>query len=164
MASMDVVSKLDMQKVDNAINVALKKIGARYDFRGLKIVLELDKKEKKFKLEVPDEMRLEAVQEIIRGCLHDQGVDMRIVDWGKREDASLGAIRLACKLKEGLDKELAKKVVQVIKDSGLKVKTSIQGDQVRVEGKSIDDLQDVQKLLRGNAEIEVPLQFDNYKR
>jgi uncharacterized protein YajQ (UPF0234 family) len=88
---------------------------------------------------------------------------MKVIDWGKREDASLGAIRLSPKLREGIDKENAKIVVQKIKDSGLKVKAQIQGEQVRVEAKSIDDLQAVIQMLKA-AELAVPLQFENMKR
>lgn len=163
MPSLDIVSKLDMQKIDNAINVALKKIAARYDFRGAHIVLELNKKEKTLKVEVPDEMKLTAVKDIVVSSLIDQGVSAKVVDWTKREEASLGAIRINAKLVEGLDKEVARQVTQLIKDSGLKVKSSIQGDQVRVEGKQIDDLQALMAKLRA-ADLPVPLQFDNMKR
>lgn len=163
MPSFYIVSKLDLQKIDNAINVALRKVGQRYDFRGVPIVLELNKKEKTLKLEVPDEMKLKAVQEMVIGSLHDQGVSPKIVDWGKREAASLGAIRLHCKLIEGIEKEVAKTISQKIKDSGLKVKSSIQGEQIRVEGKNIDDLQAVMKMLSA-ADLPVPLQYDNMKR
>lgn len=163
MPTLDIVSKLDMQKIDNAINVALKKIAARYDFRGAHIVLELNKKEKTLKVEVPDEMKLTAVKDMVVSSLIDQGVSAKVVDWTKREEASLGAIRINAKLVEGLDKEVARQVTQLIKDSGLKVKSSIQGDQVRVEGKQIDDLQELMAKLR-TADLPVPLQFDNMKR
>ena len=163
MPTFDIVSKLDLQKVDNAINVAIKKISQRYDFKGHHILVELNKKEKTLKVEVPDDMKLRAVQEIVVGTMMDQGVSPKIVDWGKREEASLGAIRLNCKLKEGLEKDIAKVINTTIKDSGVKVKTQIQGDQIRVEGKSIDELQEVIALLRG-ADLEVPLQFENMKR
>ncbi len=164
MPSLDVVSKLDLQKIDNAINVAIRKIGQRYDFRGAHILLELNKKDKTLKLEVPDEMKLKAVQEIVLGSLLDQDVSPKVIDWGKREEASLGAIRLLCKLVEGIEKDIAKVIVQKVKDSGLKLKTSIQGDQVRIEGKSIDDLQAMMAALRADATITVALQFDNMKR
>ncbi|MCC6545986.1 YajQ family cyclic di-GMP-binding protein [Candidatus Sumerlaeota bacterium] len=164
MPSLDVVNKLDMQKIDNGINVANRKISQRYDFRGAHILVELNKKDKTLKVEVPDDMKLKAVQEIVNGSLHDQGVSPKIIDWGKKEEASLGAIRLNCKLVEGIEKDIAKIIVQKVKDSGLKLKSSIQGDQVRLEGKSIDDLQEMMGLLRADADITVPLQFDNMKR
>ncbi|HMZ50823.1 MAG TPA: YajQ family cyclic di-GMP-binding protein [Candidatus Sumerlaeota bacterium] len=164
MPSLDVVNKLDMQKIDNGINVANRKISQRYDFRGAHILVELNKKDKTLKVEVPDDMKLKAVQEIVNGSLHDQGVSPKIIDWGKKEDASLGAIRLNCKLVEGIEKDIAKIITTKIKESGLKLKTQIQGDQVRIEGKSIDDLQEAMALLRATPEITVPLQFDNMKR
>lgn len=163
MASFDVVSKLDMQKIDNAINVANRKISQRYDFKGLHILLELNKKDKALKVEVPDEMKLKAVQEIVIGSLMDQGVSPKVVDWGKQEEASLGAIRLHCKLQEGIEKDLSKKITAAVKESGKKLKAQIQGDQVRIEGKSIDDLQEVIAKLKA-MDLDVPLQFENMKR
>ncbi|CAN5489790.1 YajQ family cyclic di-GMP-binding protein [soil metagenome] len=163
MPSFDIVNKADMQKIDDAINIANRKIAQRYDFKGLHVLLELNKKDKTLKVEVPDDMKLKAVQEIVIGALMDRGVSPKIVDWGKKEDATLGTLRLSCKLSEGIEKEVAKKITGVIKDSGLKVKTQIQGEQIRVEAKSIDDLQAVMAMLKA-ADIEVPLQFDNMKR
>jgi uncharacterized protein YajQ (UPF0234 family) len=112
---------------------------------------------------VPDDMKLQAVREIVIGALTRKGLSPKVVDWGKREEASLGAIRLNCKLVEGIDKEQVKKINTLIKDSGLKVKTVNQGDQVRVEAKSIDDLQAVIALLK-EADLPTPLQFVNMKR
>ncbi len=163
MPSFDVVSKLDLQKVDNAINVANRKIAQRYDFKSLHILLELNKKDKTLKVEVPDEMKLKAVQEIVVSSLMDQGVSPKVVDWGKQEEASLGAIRLNCKLQEGLDRELTKKITTTVKETGKKMKAQIQGDQVRVEGKSIDELQEVIAKLKA-MDLPVPLQFENMKR
>ncbi len=164
MPTFDIVSKLDMQKVDNAINVAHRKITQRYDFKGLHVVLELDKKAKTLKVEGPDNMKVQAMQEMIRGSLHDQGLSPKVIDWSDKEDASMGAIRYNCKLREGIDKDLAKKIVKKIKDTKMKVKASIQGEQVRVEAKSIDDLQSVIALMKSAEDIETPLQFENMKR
>lgn len=163
MPTFDIVNKIDMQKIDNAINTANRKIGQRYDFKGQHILVELNKKEKTLKVEVPDDMKLKAVQEIVVGTMMDQDVSPKVIDWGKREEASLGAIRLNCKLVEGIEKDVAKTIQGKIKESGLKVKSQIQGDQLRVEGKSIDDLQSVMAMLRA-SDIEVPLQFDNLKK
>ncbi len=163
MPSFDVVSRIDMQAMDNAINVTKQRINQRYDFKGATIVLELDKKGKTVKLEVPDEMKLKAVQQILIGCLMDQKLSPKTVDLSKREEASLGAIRIQGKLVEGIDKDVAREVVAKIKESGLKVKASIQGEEVRVEGKQIDDLQAVIQLLSA-AEFKVPLQYINMKR
>ena len=163
MPTFDIVSKLDMQNLDNAINVANRKISQRYDFKGAHILVELNKKDKTLKVEVPDDMKLRAVREIVVDALIAQNVSPKVIDWGKQEAASLGALRLQCKLIEGIEKDHAKLVVQAIKDTGLKVKASIQGDQVRVEGKSIDDLQATMAALRA-TELPVPIQFDNMKR
>jgi len=163
MPTFDIVNKLDLQQIDNAINSANRTIDNRYDFRGLDITVELNKKEKTVKVVVPDEMRLKAVREIVNGSMMDQKVSPKVVDWGDKEDASLGAIRISCKLREGIDKEIAKKIVKKIKDSKLKVKASIQGESVRVEGKKIDDLQEIIAMLK-EEDYDVPLQFDNMKK
>lgn len=163
MATVDVVSKLDLQAVDNAINSANRKLSQRYDFKGVEFEIELNKKDKTLRVVAPDEMKLKAIQETIVGTLQDQKVSPKVIDWGDREAASLGAIRLKCRLVEGLEKDVAKKVTALVKDSGLKVKASIQGEQVRLEGKKIDDLQAIMQSLR-EADLPVPIQFDNMKR
>lgn len=163
MPTVDIVNKLDLQAVDNAINSVKRRIETRYDFRGVETEVELNKKDKTLKLVVADSMKLRAVKELITECLIEQKVSPKIVDFGTEEAASLGAIRINCKLREGIEQDSAKKVVKMIKDSGLKVKASIQGDQVRVEGKQIDDLQAVMKMLR-EADLEFPVNFDNMKR
>lgn len=163
MPSFDVVNKLDIQLMDNAINNTNKTIGTRYDFKGVDVTLELNKKDKTVRLEVPDDMKLRHVQEMLRGALHDQDLSPKSIDWGKQEEASLGGIRLRGRLREGIDKDVAKDIVKRIKDSKLKVKASIQGEQVRVESKSIDDLQTVISMLK-EADLPTPLQFVNMKR
>jgi len=164
MPSFDVVNKLDMQAVDNAINNTNKMIGTRYDFKGVDVTLELNKKDSTLKLEVPDDMKLRHVQEMLRSAFLDQGVSPKVIDWGKQEDATLGTLRLRAKLRDGIESATAKSIVKKIKDSKLKVKASIQGEQVRVEAKQIDDLQAVITLLKEDDSIETPLQFVNMKR
>lgn len=163
MPTVDIVNKIDLQTVDNAINSVKRQIDTRYDFRGVETEIELNKKEKTLKIVVPDNMKLKAVKEIITSCLIDQKVSPKIIKYGDEEAASLGAIRLQCKIQEGIEQDIAKKIVKLIKDTGLKVKPSIQGEHVRVEGKSIDDLQSIMQMLR-EADLEVPVQFDNMKR
>ena len=163
MASFDVVNKLDLQQFDNAVNNAKKRIDQRYDFKGVDVTIDLNKKDKTLKIEVPDEMKLRHVKEILNGCLHDMDISRKSIDWGEEQDASLGTIRVVSKLRDGLDKDTAKKIVKMVKDSGAKVKATNQGDSVRVEGKKIDDLQDVIAHLKA-ADLETPLQFDNMKR
>lgn len=163
MPSFDIVNELDMQKIDNAINVASRKLLGRYDFKGLKYTLELNKKEKTLLVEVPDDMKFKALQQIVIESMIDQKVSPKVVEWGKQEDAALGSLRIKCKLVEGIDKEASRKITAAIKESGLKVKSSIQGEQIRVEGKQIDDLQAVQKLVSA-LELPMAVQFQNYKK
>ena len=162
MPSFDVVSELDLQGVDNAINVAVKKISQRYDFKGAHILVELNKKEKTLKVEAPED-KVAAVREIVNSALFDQKVSPKVVEWGDKHEAHMGTVRLNCKLVEGIEKDKAKDINKRIKDMGLKVKSSIQGDQVRVEGKSIDDLQTVIANLK-TLDMDVPLQFVNMKK
>ncbi len=163
MASFDIVNHLDIQKIDNGINTAKRRILQRFDLKDAKIVIELDKKGKTLTVETPDEMKMKAVKQLILEGLYDQGVSPKTVDWGKEEKASLGAIRLHCKLSEGLNPDLARDIVKRIKDLDLKVRAQIQGDQVRVEAKQIDDLQKVIAMVR-QVDLPTPLQFVNMKR
>lgn len=162
MPSFDIVSKVDIQKLDNAINAAKKEIIGRYDFHDSKTTLELDKKTMSMEVVTENEMRMEAIEGVIISKLMKQGLEAGCLDRGKEHYASGSMIRKDIKIKQGIDKENAKKVVKIIKDSGLKVQPSIMDEQVRVTGKKIDDLQKVMGLLRG-SEIEIPLQFDNFR-
>ena len=164
MPSVDVVSELDMQEVDNAINTVLKEIQTRYDFRGSKTELELNKKDKTVKLVTEDDMKLKAIKEMLASRFIARKLDPRVLDFSKEEDASLGMKRVQVKLKEGLTGDDARRVTKKVKESKLKVQASIQGDQVRLQGAKIDDLQAVMQLLRSDEEITVPLQFTNMKR
>lgn len=162
MASFDIVSRLEIQDIDNAINVVNKKIAQRYDFKGLHILVELNKKDKTLKVEAPEE-KFRALQEIIVDAFLDQKVSPKTIEWGKKDDAHMGAVRMNCRLREGIEKELAKKINKQIKDMKLKVKSQVQSDQLRVEAKSIDELQAVIAEIKA-ADYETPLQFINMKR
>lgn len=164
MPSVDVVSEVDMQEVDNAVNTVIKEIQTRYDFRGCKTELELNKKDKTIRLVTEDDMKFKAVREMLATRFIARKLDPKILDYSKEEEATLGMIRVVVKLKEGLTGDDARKVTRLVKDSKLKVQASIQGDQVRLQGTKIDDLQAVMQLLRENDEITVPLQFTNMKR
>ncbi|MBX7246179.1 MAG: YajQ family cyclic di-GMP-binding protein [Candidatus Sumerlaeaceae bacterium] len=164
MPSVDVVSKLDMQEVDNAVNAVLKEIASRYDFRGSTTEVELVKNDKKIKLLVADDMKLRAVKEMLVGRFVARKLSAKILDFGKEEPASQGNIRVEVTLREGLTGDDARRAVKITKDSKLKVQASIQGDQVRLSGNKIDDLQAIMQLLREDKEISVPLQFVNMKR
>lgn len=164
MPSVDVVSEVDMQEVDNAVNTVLKEVSTRYDFRGSKTELELNKKDKTIRLVTEDDMKLKALKEMLASRFIARKLDPRILDYSKEEDATLGMKRVTVKLKEGLAGDDARRVTKMVKESKLKVQASIQGDQVRLQGNKIDDLQAVMQMLRGDEEIQVPLQFTNMKR
>jgi len=164
MPSVDVVSEVDMQEVDNAINAVLKEIQNRYDFRGSKTELELNKKDKTIKLVTEDEMKLRAIKEMLASRFIARKLDPKVLDFQKEEEASLGNKRVLVKLKEGLTGDDARRVTKLVKESKLKVQASIQGDQVRLQGSKIDDLQSIMQMLRNDSELGVPVQFTNMKR
>lgn len=163
MASFDIVSKVDVQSLDNAINVAKKEIATRWDFRDSKTQIELDKKNLTVQIITETDMRLTAVEDILRSRLIKQKIDPLCLDFGKQQYASGNMIRKDISIRQGIGKEEAKKIVKAIKDSGLKVQAQIMDDQIRVTGKQIDDLQAVIALCR-QTDFGIPLQFDNMKR
>lgn len=162
MASFDIVNKLDLQKVDNAINTAIKELANRYDLRDQECGIELDKKSKVVKLAAKQDMALQSMVDIILSKFTKQQLDPRVLDLSKEPNPSGKLMLLNLPIKEGIDKETAKKVVQFIKDSKLKVQASIMDEQVRVTSKSIDELQTTIAKIRAN-DFEVPLQFDNMR-
>jgi cyclic-di-GMP-binding protein len=162
MPSFDIVNKIDHQNLDNAINVARKEILTRYDFRNSKSSIELDKKNLTITIVTENEMRIDAIQDVVRSRMIKQNIDPLSMDLGKEHYASGNMIRKDIKIKEGIDKETAKKIVKAIKDAGLKVQPQIMEDQVRVTGKKIDDLQTVIALCR-KGDYGVPLQYVNMK-
>lgn len=162
MPSFDIVSKIDGQTLDNAINVAKKEILNRYDFNDSKSSVELDKKTNVITVVTENDMRLKAIEDSIISRMMKQNLDPKALDFGDQQSASGNMIRKEIKIKEGLDKEAAKKVVKKIKDSGLKVQAAIMDDQVRVTAKKIDDLQAVISLCRGE-DFGQPLQYINMR-
>lgn len=162
MPSFDIASKVDLQTLDNAINVVLKEIATRYDFKGSHIQVELNKKDMVINLEVENEMQLMQVEEIIITKSMRQGLEANSFDRSKTHSASGKYVRKAMPVKNGIDRDMAKKIVKLIKDSGSKVQPAIQDDIIRVTGKKIDELQEVIQLLRG-ASLDIPLQFVNMK-
>ncbi|MFN5323927.1 MAG: YajQ family cyclic di-GMP-binding protein [Bacteroidota bacterium] len=162
MPSFDIVSKTDVQKLDNAINVAQKEIVNRYDFHGSKTEMELDKKAMVIKLLTENEMRMDAIRDILISRAMKQGLEPGCLDFGKDQEASGMMLRKEVKIINGIDKETAKKIVKIIKDSGLKVQASIMDQQVRVTGKKKDDLQATISVVRQGG-IEQPLQFENFR-
>jgi hypothetical protein len=158
--SFDIVSKVDLEEVKNAITQAMKEIENRFDFKGSKSSIALEKEEIVVKSD--DDYKLKSVIDILQTKLVKRGVPIRNLDYGKIEPASGGTVRQNIKLRQGVDQENAKKINILIRDSKLKVKSQIQGDQIRVTGKSKDDLQAVMSLLRG-ADLPLELQFTNYR-
>ncbi|MFH1074994.1 MAG: YajQ family cyclic di-GMP-binding protein [Candidatus Firestonebacteria bacterium] len=160
-SSFDVVSKLNLQEVDNGVNQAVKEIQTRFDFRGSKTEIILSKEKKEITIVSDDEFRLKMVLDILESKLIKRGISVKVLNYGKVEPASQMTVRQVAKMVEGLDQEKAKEIVKLIKGFGLKVNPTIQGDQVRVVGKSKDDLQAVMGHLKGYT--KVPLQFTNFK-
>lgn len=163
MASFDIASEVDLQEVDNAVNQTVKEVESRFDFRGGKSSVDLDKVKKVIKIVADDELKLRSIHQLIEQKFVKRGLDLRWLDYGKEDSAGGNLIKQEITLKNGVGKDEAKKITKAIKDSGIKVTAAIQDDQVRVTGKKIDDLQAVIQLLRGNSEIGIPLQFLNMR-
>jgi uncharacterized protein YajQ (UPF0234 family) len=162
MPTFDIVSKVDAQTFDNAMNNAKKEILNRYDFSTSKSTIDHDKKTNVITIVTEDDMRLKAIEDTIISKMMKQNLDASSLDFGKEQYASGNMIRKEISIKEGLEKEIAKKLVAKIKASGLKVQGSIMEDQVRVQGKNIDDLQAVIALCR-KEDFGQPLQFINMR-
>ncbi|CDN43556.1 MULTISPECIES: YajQ family cyclic di-GMP-binding protein [Paenibacillus] len=158
--SFDIVSKVDLQELNNAIVQAEKEIENRFDFKGSKSSIKLEKEE--LVVQSDDEYKLKSVIDILQTKMIKRNVPIKNMDFGKIEAASLGTVRQRIKLKQGIGQDDAKKINILIRDSKLKVKSQIQGDQLRVTGKSRDDLQAVMALLRG-ANLELELQYTNFR-
>jgi hypothetical protein len=162
MPTFDIVSKVDLQLLDNAINNAKKEILNRYDFNGSKTEIDLDKKLNIIHILTESEMYISSIEDAIITRAMKQQIDPKCFDFGKEHQASGNMLRKEVKIKEGIDKELAKQIVKKIKDSKLKVEAQIQNDQLRVTAKKIDDLQSVIQLLRGET-FEQALQLINMR-
>jgi uncharacterized protein YajQ (UPF0234 family) len=164
MASFDIVNKIDHQTLDNAINTSKKEITTRFDFKDSKTEIELDKKNLIVHITTENDLRMKAVIKVIIERMVKQGLDVKSLDLSKEEYQSGAVLKKEIPIKEGLDKDIAKKIVKEIKDLNLKVQSAIMDDQVRVTGKKIDDLQKVIAFCRQRQEAwGVPLQFVNMK-
>jgi len=162
MASFDIVSKVDLQTLDNAINVATKEIGNRYDLRESKTTLDLDKKTLIIKVETNNDMSLKSVEDVLLSRVVKQGIDGRSVDFTAEPQQSGNRLRKDLKVRQGLDKDQQRKILKTIKDEFPRVTAQAMDDQIRVTSKKIDELQAVIALLRRSIE-EVSLQFVNMK-
>jgi len=160
--SFDVVSEFDHQELVNALDQARREIGTRYDFKGSRAELELGKEE--IVLRADTEYRAKAMRDLLESKAIRRGLSLKIFDWGPIEEAGGNTVRQRIGLRRGLPEDLAKKITRLIRDDFPKVRSQIQGDAVRVSGKSKDDLQRVIARLREESEgYPVPLQFQNYR-
>lgn len=160
--SFDVVSDFDRQELVNALDQARREMGTRYDFKGAKAEIDLDKEEIVFRADT--DSRAKAMRDLVESKAIKRGLSLKIFDWGEIEEAGGNTIRQKVGLRRGLPDDLAKKITKLIRDDFPKVKSQIQGDAVRVSAKSKDDLQRVISRLREESEAyPVPLQFQNYR-
>jgi uncharacterized protein YajQ (UPF0234 family) len=162
MPSFDIVSKVDGQALDNAVNVVRKEITNRFDFKDSHVVIDLDKKEYKLKIEVDDDMKLRQLIDVLINRSHKQGIAPEAFDYSKEAVQSGKFLKKEVLVRNGLKQEDSKKIVKLIKDSGMKVQAQINDDIVRVTGKKIDDLQAVIQLCR-DANLGIPLQYENMR-
>ena len=162
MPSFDIASKVDLQTLDNAINTVKKEITNRFDFKGSHVVIDLNKKDFKLLLEADSDMKMEQMLDVLVSRSMRQGLDANCFDLSKEATPSGKIMKKEIKVKNGLAQDDAKKIVKLIKDSGLKVQAAIMDDIIRVTGKKIDDLQDVIQVCK-TADLKVPLQYINMK-
>ncbi len=162
MPSFDIVSKVDLQTLDNAVNVVSKEITNRFDFKGSHVVIDLNKKEFKLNLEADSEMKLQQIIDVLISRSMKQGLAGEIYDLSKEPYPSGKVTKQEVPVRNGIKQEDAKKIVKLIKDSGLKVQAAIMDDIIRVTGKKIDDLQDVIQESK-NWNLGLALQFVNMK-
>jgi uncharacterized protein YajQ (UPF0234 family) len=160
MPSFDIVSEVNMQEADNAVNQAIKEIEQRYDFRGSKSEIQWDKKE--VTLLGDDDYKMNAMKDVLQTKFHRRSIDIKSLEFGSVEPAGGNMLRQKIKIVQGIDKEVAKEITKCIKDSKLKVQAQIVDDKVRVTSKSIDELQSTMTFVR-NQGFSVPLQFNNMR-
>jgi hypothetical protein len=160
MASFDIVSEINIQEVDNAVNQARKEVEGRYDFKGSQAEIQWDKKE--IILLAEDDYKIEAMGGILQSKIHRRGVDIKSFKFEKAEPAGGKLLRQKITIAQGIEKEVAKDIVKFIKDSKLKVQPQIMDDKVRVTAKSIDELQETIAVVR-SGNFPVPLQFNNMR-
>jgi uncharacterized protein YajQ (UPF0234 family) len=162
MPSFDIVSKVELQTLDNAVNVTKKEIENRFDFKGSHVVIDLDKKEYLIKVETGSEMQMKQLTDVLLSRSMKQGIAPEAFDFSKEAYQSGKIVKKEVPVRNGLKQEDAKKVVKLIKDSGLKVQVQIMDDLVRVTGKKIDDLQEVIQLCK-NSNLGIPMQYINMR-
>jgi len=162
MPSVDVVSKVDLQALDNAINNVKREISTRFDFKNVKSEITFDRKAKYIHIVTGDDWKVKAVTEMLIGQCTRLKVDPKCLDRKEIEPTSHGTVKMDILIKEGIPKETGQKIVKLIKGLKIKVQPAIQDDQVRITGKKIDDLQEIMRLLK-EQDYNIPLQFVNMK-
>ncbi len=160
MPSFDIVSEVDKQEIDNALNQARKELATRFDFKGSTAQIEYEKD--KITLTAEDGNRLRGLREIVIGKLSKRGADLRNIDQGEPQISSVGHARQELVIKQGLEGEKAKEIIRAIKDGGFKVQSTLQDRQIRVTGKKKDDLQSVIQFVRGR-DFGVATNFKNFR-
>ena len=159
--SFDIASKPNFQEIDNSINMSMREIANRFDFKGSISSVKLEEN-KRIVIVSDDEFKLKSVIDILQGKLIKRGISLKFFEYGKIEQATGGTVRQVINIKSGIPQEKAKEINKMIKDKGIKVQTQIQGDQIRVISKSKDTLQTVITFLRA-ANLDIALQFTNYR-
>ena len=162
MPSFDIVSKIDMQEIDNVVNSVNRELKNRYDFKNAVFEIVIDSKENQIKIHAGDEYKLGQIGDSIKVFATKRNLDFRSLQFEDIEKAGGNSFRQNIKIKQGIDSESAKKIVKFIKDKKLKVQASIRGEEVRVEGKKRDDLQALMAEIK-NFNAELPLQFINFR-
>ncbi len=162
MPSVDVVSKMDLQGLDNAINNVKREISTRFDFKNVKSEITFDRKAKYIHIVTGDDWKIKAVTEMLIGQCTRLKVDPKCLDLKEIESTSHNTVKMDILIKEGIPKETSQKIVKLVKGLKIKVQPAIQGDQVRITGKKIDDLQEIMRLLK-EQDYNIPLQFVNMK-
>lgn len=162
MPSFDIVSKINIQEIDNAVNSVLRELTNRYDFKGAKFSVELNLKENLITVTAEDEYKLGQIADSLKVFATKRGIDVKALDFQKEEKAGGNTLRQIVKLRNGIEQEIGKKIVKQIKDSKIKVQASIRGEELRVDGKKRDDLQEVMTFLK-SSNYEIPLQFINFR-
>lgn len=156
----DIVSQVDLQEVNNAVNQALRELQTRFDFKGSKSEIDFDGEQ--IVLVGDDEFKLKSVVDILEAKMVKRGINLKALKYAKIEPSARDTVRQRVNLVQGVDKELAKVITKLVKESKLKVQAAIQNDQVRISGKNRDDLQEIMKIIKDH-EFDIPLQFINYR-
>jgi uncharacterized protein YajQ (UPF0234 family) len=160
MPSFDIVSKTDMTSVDNALQGVIKEMQVRYDFKGSKS--EVSKISETITILADDDLKRRQVEELLVAHLTRKGVDTKALEFGKLEQAGSNMVRQTIIVKQGVQRDVAQKIVKAIKSSKLKTQAAVQGDEIRVSGKKRDDLQAAMAMIK-ELDVDLPLQFENFR-